>query len=92
MPSLQQIYGSFTQLTFVGPSLNKLYDDLKNHKQITENKEQEFLKLNKKIELKNVSYNYPNAKKTALKNKFEYSCKIKSRICRTNWKWKNHYC
>jgi ABC-type multidrug transport system fused ATPase/permease subunit len=79
MPSLQQIYGSFTQLTFVGPSLNKLYDDLKNHKQITENKEQEFLKLNKKIELKNVSYNYPNAKKTALK-KISLSILAKSKV------------
>ena len=30
MPALQQIYSSFTQLTFVGPSLEKLYNDLEN--------------------------------------------------------------
>ena len=32
MPALQQVYGSFTQLTFVGPSLDKVYDDLKKVK------------------------------------------------------------
>ena len=32
MPALQGIYSSFTQLTFVGPSLDKLHNDLKNLK------------------------------------------------------------
>ena len=32
MPALQQIYVSFTQLTFVKPALDKLYDDVKNLK------------------------------------------------------------
>ena len=29
MPALQQIYGALTQLTFVGPSLNQLHEDIK---------------------------------------------------------------
>ena len=68
MPALQQIYGSFTQLSFIGPSLDKLHDDLKNLKPIDKIQDQDISKFNKTITLKNVEYNYPNASKTALKN------------------------
>ena len=68
MPALQQIYSSLTSLTFVGASLNRLHDDLKNLKPFNENQDQDVLFLNKKIRLKNIYYNYPNALRTALKN------------------------
>lgn len=68
MPALQQIYSSFTSLTFAGPSLERLYKDLKNIRQINENDNQSTLSLNKKISLKNIFYNYPNSSRTALKN------------------------
>ena len=68
MPALQQIYGSLTQLSFVGPSLEKLYNDIKNLKSVNSNENQEVLTLKEKITLKGVDYNYPNASKTALKN------------------------
>jgi len=68
MPALQQIFASFSQLTFVGPSLNKLHDDLKNLKPFNENQNQGFLSLNKKIVLNNVHYNYFNASRTTLKD------------------------
>ncbi len=68
MPALQQIYGSFTQLTFVGPSLNKLYDDLKNLKPFIGDQDKGILSFNKSIILKNVIYNYPNTSRTALKD------------------------
>ena len=68
MPALQQVYGSFTQLTFVGPSLDKLYSDLKTLEPFNENKDQEVLTLNKVITLKNIYYHYPDSSKTALKD------------------------
>ena len=68
MPALQQIYVSFTQLTFAGPSIDKLYDDIKNIKPINLNQDQGILSLNKTITLKNINYNYPNTSRTALKN------------------------
>ena len=68
LPALQQIYASFTQLTFVGPSLDSLTDDLKNLKPFNENQDQGVMSLNKTISLKNINYNYPNTSRTALKD------------------------
>ena len=68
MPALQQIYSSFTSLSFIGPSLDKLLFDLKNLKKFKVNTEQSFLTLNKKITLKNIYYNYPNESRLALKD------------------------
>jgi ABC-type bacteriocin/lantibiotic exporter with double-glycine peptidase domain len=34
MPAMQQIYNSFTKITFTGPALNNLYYDLKNLKKM----------------------------------------------------------
>jgi ATP-binding cassette, subfamily B, bacterial PglK len=68
MPVMQQIYSSSTALAFVGSSLDKVYDDLKNLKPFNENKYESTLLLNKRIVLKNIHYNYPNAARTALKN------------------------
>ena len=68
LPALQQIYASFTKLTFVGPSLEKLYNDLNNLKNFNESQNSGVLPLNKKITLKSVYYNYPGSTRTALKN------------------------
>jgi len=68
MPAVQQIYESFTQLTFIGPSLDKLYDDLQNLKPFNENQDQDIMPFNKSIILKNIHYNYPNTSRTALKD------------------------
>jgi ABC-type multidrug transport system fused ATPase/permease subunit len=66
MPSLQVIYSSITKLTFVGPSLNRLYDDLKSLKPLTKNQENTSLAFDKMISLNNIFYNYPNSSKTAI--------------------------
>ena len=63
MPSLQQIYVSFSQLIFVGPSLNKVYNDLKNLKSFDQNKIEEVIKFKKSISLKNIYFSYPNISK-----------------------------
>ena len=67
MPALQQIYSSFTQLTFISPSLNKLYLDFKNLKQVDSYQHVDFT-FNKNIILKNIYFNYPNTSRIALKN------------------------
>ena len=67
MPAFQNVYTSFTQLTFVGPSLDKLHDDLKNLEIFNENEAIGLIKLNNTITLNNIHYNYPNTSRTALK-------------------------
>ncbi len=68
MPALQGVYSSVAQLTFVGPSLNKLHDDLKNIKLSNANQDQSDLSFNSSISLKNINYSYPNASRKSLKN------------------------
>jgi ATP-binding cassette, subfamily B, bacterial PglK len=68
LPALQTIYSSLTQITFVGPSLDKIYNDIKNIKPFNENQDEDVLDLNKKIILKDIHYNYPNSSKTVLKD------------------------
>ena len=68
MPSLQQIYASLTQLTFVRPSLDKLFNDVNNLKVLDKDNHRGNIQLHEKIELKNVSFNYLNSSKTVLKN------------------------
>jgi len=68
MPALQQIYSSVTNISFVGPSLNKLHNDLKSLKPLNENQNQGVLKFSKTIILKNIHYSFPNTSKVALKN------------------------
>ena len=67
MPAFHNVYTSFTQLTFVGPSLDKLHDDLKNLELFNENEAIGLIKLNNTITLNNIHYNYPNTSRTALK-------------------------
>jgi ABC-type multidrug transport system fused ATPase/permease subunit len=68
MPALQQVYASLTQLTFVGPALDKIYNDFKNIKLLNENQNQVSLSLNRTIVLKDIYYNYFNSSRATLKN------------------------
>jgi ABC-type bacteriocin/lantibiotic exporter with double-glycine peptidase domain len=68
IPALQQIYVSFNQITFAGPSIDKMYDDVKNLKSLDLNQDQDALSLNKTITLKNIQYNYPNSSRVTLKD------------------------
>ena len=69
MPSLQQIYSGFSQLTFVGSSVDRLYIDIKNLKnnKLINNKDSN-LELKNLITLKNIYYKYPNASSWALED------------------------
>ena len=68
MPALQRIYAASTQLAYVVPTLDKLFNEFNNLKPITQSHDEEFLTFNKAINLKNITYNYPNTSRTALKN------------------------
>ena len=68
MPAIQQIYLSSTRLKFVGPALDKIINDIKNLKPFNLNQNQGVLNFNKAIDLKNISYSYPNSQRTSLKN------------------------
>ena len=68
LPSLQSIYASFNQLTFVSTAIDSLYADLNNISKIDTIKDLTKIPLNKSITLEQVYYSYPNSSKTALKN------------------------
>jgi len=68
MPALQQIYASFSKFVFIGPSLDRIYDDFKKLRSIEFHDPNEVVEFNKIINLKNIFFNYPNSSNTALKN------------------------
>jgi ABC-type multidrug transport system fused ATPase/permease subunit len=68
LPALQSIYSCLIQITYIGPSIDKIYNDIKNNKSFNENQDEDVLDLNKNIILKNIHYNYPNSSKTVLKD------------------------
>lgn len=87
MPALQQIYVCFTKLSFVDPSINKLYDDFQKLKKIDlnqNNENRDTLMLNESIILKNISYKFPNSSTEILKDiNLEISSKSKIGIIGT---------
>lgn len=68
MPAIQKIYHAFSLLNFSLPALDKLHEDLTVLKKNNLNVNQNSLSLEKSISLKNISYTYPNSKKTSLEN------------------------
>ena len=69
MPAIQEIYNCFVAFKTIKPSLDILYDDLKNFQknEINENKKN-VISFEKSIVLSNVNYKYPKASRIALKN------------------------
>ena len=68
MPSLQQVYTSFTNLRYTSSSLDLLSNEVKNLKPLILNQDKSILPLNKKITLNNIHYNYPDTSSSALKD------------------------
>ena len=68
IPAFQQIYSSFTSLSFIGPSVNNLYKNLNFLKSIDVNKDKEPIPFNKKITLEKIHFSYPKTSKEAVKN------------------------
>ena len=69
IPSLQQIYVAFTQLRFSSATLDSMHKDLKNFSslEVTSNTITN-MQLSKSITLANISFDYPDSKKSSLKN------------------------
>jgi len=68
LPAIQQIYASFSNMSFAGSSLDRLFDDFKNFQTFNKKDDVDKIVLNKMITLKNISYSYPNSSRSALKN------------------------
>ena len=69
MPAFLDIYASISTLAYFRPSLNIIYDDIKNsNKKLTRVKKSGNLSLSKFIELKNIYYKYPESDKFSLEN------------------------
>ena len=68
LPALQLIYNSITQLRYVSPALDNLYNELNSNKVLQKNKYQDNLSFKKVICLKNINYQYPNTSHLSLKN------------------------
>ena len=68
MPALQQIYASITQINFISSSLDRIYIDLKNFEAFETDHNKGVMTFNQNLSLKNISYNYPNSSRTALKD------------------------
>jgi len=69
IPSLQKIYNSFSSLTFVSSSLDKLFNEI-NDLNKYDNIEYSPINISFKnfIKFKNIYYRYPNSLKTSLNN------------------------
>lgn len=69
MPAVQQIYASFTNLTYINPALDRLYFDLKSleKKNYTSFNKSKF-SFKKSIALRNICFTYPKSQRLALYN------------------------
>lgn len=79
MPALQQMYSSFSLLTFVGPALNKLHEDISEIKPLKLNEDKNIIKLNKSINLNNINFSYPNSSNMTLKG-ININIPVKSKV------------
>ena len=69
MPALQGIFNSITEMRYSVPSVDAMYNDIKNMKFFDySSKNHNQLTVNENITLNNINFNYPNAVKTAIKN------------------------
>ena len=68
LPALQQIYVSFTKISFISPSLHELSDEFKNLKLLKLMESKGNFSVSKSIILKNIYYSYPNSGRTVLED------------------------
>ena len=82
LPAFQLFYSSYSQLNYYQPSINNLYNDFKNHKEI-KNKDilslENDISFNNHIRFSEVCFSYPDTAKGALKN-LNISIPLKSKV------------
>jgi ABC-type bacteriocin/lantibiotic exporter with double-glycine peptidase domain len=82
MPALQFIYRAVSQIRFAEASLNFLYNDLIKLKKLNSGSRNfNIIKFEKDIQLKNITFKYPNSDNLILK---KLSLKILDMNCQTN--------
>lgn len=79
LPALQLVYASLTQLTYVGPSLDKIYEDLKNLPSTFHNVDNANFSFKESIILNDIEYTYPSSSKKIL-NKANLKIPAKSTV------------
>ena len=67
IPALQNVYAANSQLRYISPALNSIYNDFKSLKSFDSKQDQGTLSLNKEINLNKIYYQYPNTTRIALK-------------------------
>ena len=68
IPAFQNIYESYTRIKFSNEVLDSIYNDLIKLKIADNSIDFEALPFNKKIELSNLNFSYPNSNRNILKN------------------------
>ena len=80
MPALQKIFTAITQLRYLGPGLDALYQDIKNLDPFKRGHVDKYsLELNKYIALKNIDFNYLNENKKTL-DKINFKIPVNSMV------------
>lgn len=80
MPALQKIFTAITQLRYLGPGLDALYQDIKNLEPFKRGHVDKYsLELNKYIALKNIDFNYLNENKKTL-DKINFKIPVNSMV------------
>ena len=67
MPALQSIYADITELRFVGPALDMMFNDLKSLQEYSYDNNKSSLSLNNHIILNNINYSYPKSSNKCFK-------------------------
>ena len=66
MPAAQQIFSSYTQLSFAKSAIDTLFNQIKNLKPFKEFENETTLSFKNEISLENICYNYPNTSSNIL--------------------------
>lgn len=68
IPAVQSIYLSIAQIRFISPAIDALHLEFSTLKKFDFSQEKNLLPFKKKIELKNITYQYPGSSQPVLKN------------------------
>lgn len=78
MPAIQQIYSSVTQVRFMGPVLDTIYNDMISLDKKIEINDDKKIEFNNSIKLNNVFFTFPNETNPSIKNiNLNIKCKTK---------------
>ena len=80
MPAIQQIYVSFTQLRFIGPSLDLIYEDVKNLKRSIPGQDNDKIQFSESITLKEINFSYPNSSRRTILNNININIKANTTV------------